>query len=696
MGFFCLKRQFFVPVSCAALVGCAVLLGGGQPAFAQTPPQNLPTLVVSATAEESQARSLPASVQVIEASQIPAASSLADILETFVPGSHVMQPGNYNRVGLRGFLNGRTAGSSMGDPILLLIDGHKSGAANPAYIPAALIERVEIVRGPASVLYGGSAMGGVINVITKKGTGPVSGELHAEVTLPSAYTAQTFSAGFSGALPQGTPKDNQYGFAFGMLYKNQSEYKAGHGWLFENSQSQNAAFGASATWRPTENQSLSLVGLHQNIFGTGNPGDRVWAYPDARATARYSSLSLDYTGTSEKAWGLDAALFYNTSMYKDDHGKDKPTLFASPYTSSFTTQSFGGRLQLGFPLGNLQENATEARAMGLFGRLVLGAEVMRQNEKAGGSSISQPDANYTMTGIFTEYKYETPGKNFVFIAGGRYDHYKTGLRRNDTLRQPAASRNFGHITWNVGATWYPSFLADLADVGFFARVGTAFVPPTALYLAGDYVTIWGMQYKGDSHLKAEKSLTAEAGVKLAKGPLTLGATAFFTWYNGRIIPEEIIPWTLYAYKNQGKEQLFGFDLSAELDKDFWIGEYLLETRLYSEAEIFTQRKSSTRQGIQSTVLFIPAYSATVGLDLKHGPWLLQGGVRFVGPQFASYAARVEHREAFDIWHARLTYSFSDSLSVYVDGQNLTDSYYAYTKDFPMPGRAISLGFTWKF
>lgn len=690
MGFFSLKPA--KPLFLAGLCAYCVVIFAPQAAFAAQQPQALPTIVVSATAEESDARTLPANVQVIEASQIPTASSLADILEEFVPGTLIMQPGGYNRMGLRGFLNGRTAGSSMGDPILLLIDGHKSGAANPAYIPAALIERVEIVRGPASVLYGGSAMGGVINVITKKGTGPMQGSLSAEVTLPSAYSAQNFTAGFSGGLPQekDTKAKSKYGFAFGMLYKNQSEYKAGHGWLFENSQGQNAAFGASATWRPAENQSLSLVGLHQNVFGTGNPGDRVWPYPSAKASARYSSLSLDYAGTTEKAWGIDAALFFNTSSYLDDHRKS-----AFPYTSSYKTQSLGGRLQLGIPLGALQENSAEARTMGIAGRLAIGGEVMRQSEKAGGTSISQPDADYTIASLFAEYRYKTPDASFSLVAGGRYDHYQTSLRQNAALGQPKANRDFGQVTWNAGATWYPAFLADFADIGVFARVGTAFVPPTALYLAGDYFT-WGANYKGNANLQAEKSLTAEAGVKLEKGPLTLGATAFFTWYNGRIVAEETIPWTLYEYKNQGKERLFGFDLSASLQKDFWIGEYLLETRLYSEAEIFTERKTYPKAGQTSTVLFVPAYSATAGLDLKHGPWLLQGGVRFVGPQFATYMGNTKHREAFDIWHARLTYSFTDAFSVYVDGQNLTDSYYAYTLDFPMPGRAISLGFTWKF
>lgn len=51
----------------------------------------------------------------------------------------------------------------------MLINGNRAGTVNLATIPVDDIKRIEIVKGPASVLYGSSAMGGVINIITKQG-----------------------------------------------------------------------------------------------------------------------------------------------------------------------------------------------------------------------------------------------------------------------------------------------------------------------------------------------------------------------------------------------------------------------------------------------------------------------------------------------------------------------------------------------
>ena len=55
--------------------------------------------------------------------------------------------------------------------MLILVDGHRIGTGNAAKINVDRIERVEITKGPASALYGSAAMGGVINLITKKGQG---------------------------------------------------------------------------------------------------------------------------------------------------------------------------------------------------------------------------------------------------------------------------------------------------------------------------------------------------------------------------------------------------------------------------------------------------------------------------------------------------------------------------------------------
>ncbi|MFN4132461.1 MAG: TonB-dependent receptor, partial [Caldimicrobium sp.] len=91
-------------------------------------------------------------------------------------GSFITQAGIGHIHRYPGFLTGRVAirglASDLFDQqksrLLLLSDGVKIGTINFAKIPLQDVERVEIVKGPASVLYGSQAMGGVINVITKR------------------------------------------------------------------------------------------------------------------------------------------------------------------------------------------------------------------------------------------------------------------------------------------------------------------------------------------------------------------------------------------------------------------------------------------------------------------------------------------------------------------------------------------------
>jgi outer membrane receptor for ferrienterochelin and colicins len=133
----------------------------------------IPT-VVAASKFEQKATQAPSTVSVISAEDIRhyGHRTLADVLRT-VRGFYVTDNRNYNFVGVRGF--GRPG--DYNSRVLLLIDGHRT---NESFFGQAsiggdfpldidLIDRVEIIRGPGSSLYGTGAFFGVINVITKHG-----------------------------------------------------------------------------------------------------------------------------------------------------------------------------------------------------------------------------------------------------------------------------------------------------------------------------------------------------------------------------------------------------------------------------------------------------------------------------------------------------------------------------------------------
>src|SRR5947208_13903111 len=115
----------------------------------------------------------PSSVTIVTADEVKRYGhrTLADILQS-APGLYVTYDRNYSFLGVRGFNLG-----DYNNRVLLLVDGHRlnNSLSDSAFIGTEfpldvdLIERVEIIRGPGSSLYGNNAFFGVINVITRKG-----------------------------------------------------------------------------------------------------------------------------------------------------------------------------------------------------------------------------------------------------------------------------------------------------------------------------------------------------------------------------------------------------------------------------------------------------------------------------------------------------------------------------------------------
>lgn len=140
----------------------------------------LPPVVVTATKTEIPLSQAAASVTVIDRRQIEQSQApyIGDLLRQ-VPGLDVVQsggPGQVASVFLRGANSNQT---------LVLIDGIRvndplNGGVDFSGLSTDNIERIEIIRGPQSALYGSDAIGGVINIITRRGTGPSSGTISLE------------------------------------------------------------------------------------------------------------------------------------------------------------------------------------------------------------------------------------------------------------------------------------------------------------------------------------------------------------------------------------------------------------------------------------------------------------------------------------------------------------------------------------
>ncbi|ADP17250.1 colicin I receptor [Achromobacter xylosoxidans A8] len=168
---------------------CAAGFGVAQPLWAQSADsaKTLDTVVVTASGYEQQIQDAPASISVITREDLDK-KFYRDINDALVdvPGVIVTGGGDRQDISLRG----------MGPKYtLILIDGKRqnsretrtnsdsTGVEGGWTPPLSAIERIEVVRGPMSSLYGSDAMGGVINIITRKVPSEWGGEIRLDTTI---------------------------------------------------------------------------------------------------------------------------------------------------------------------------------------------------------------------------------------------------------------------------------------------------------------------------------------------------------------------------------------------------------------------------------------------------------------------------------------------------------------------------------
>jgi len=182
---------------------CASALAFTFPVSAVESEDKDDTMVVTASATEVNLKDAPASISVITAEDIKRkpVQNLKDVLRD-VPGVQLTNEGdNRKGISLRGLDSSYT---------LILIDGKRVNSRNAVFrhndfdlnwIPADAIERIEVVRGPMSSLYGSDALGGVVNIITRKVGKAWHGTLSADTTVQEhrdrgdSYNGNFFTSG---------------------------------------------------------------------------------------------------------------------------------------------------------------------------------------------------------------------------------------------------------------------------------------------------------------------------------------------------------------------------------------------------------------------------------------------------------------------------------------------------------------------
>lgn len=288
-------------------------------------------IIVSATGYEQNVADAPASVTVIDAETLEAGAftSLTDALAS-VPGLNVGGAPNETDIQIRGM---------PGDYTLILVDGRRQSTRDArtngtkgieqSYIPPiSAIERIEIVRGAQSTLYGSDAMGGIINVITK----PVPEEWTTSVKVETTLQEDSNygNSGQVGFYTAGPLLDDRLGAQlWGRYYtRGEDSYLGGVMGLKEGS------LAGRLTFAPTDNQEFAAEAGVERLRHGATEGqsddrnryryhDRVhWALSHEGDWDRFSSeVSLYQEIATRRTFDFDTG----TNAYVEDPRSPKIT-----------------------------------------------------------------------------------------------------------------------------------------------------------------------------------------------------------------------------------------------------------------------------------------------------------------------------------------------------------------------------------
>ena len=367
----------------------------------------------------------PSSVTIITADQIEKYGyrTLSDVLQS-VPGFYVTNDRNYSYVGMDGI----SRPTDYNTHLLIMIDGHRvnDNVFNGAYvgteslIDVDLIQRVEIIRGPGSSLYGTNAFLGVINIITKQGRDLKGAEVSADAGSLQTYRGratygQQYASGLE-VLLSGTYYDTKGNRQ--LFFPEFNSPSTNNGIAQDVDTEQFHSIFLSANYRDFTLHA-GYVSREKHIptasFGTVF-GDRQTETTDARA---YTDLQFHHVVGD--GWELNARGYYDWYGYDGTYTYDYSGAGILPFTENqdhFRGDWWG-------------VDFSASRRLAKHHRLTLGTEETL--------NINQLITNYDKTPYFS-YLYDQRSsiqssvyfqdefairKNLLLSAGLRYDRYST-------------------------------------------------------------------------------------------------------------------------------------------------------------------------------------------------------------------------------------------------------------------------------
>ena len=557
-------------------------------------------------------------------------------------------------------------GQSFRETVVLVNGQRVSESFNLGTIPTENIERVEVLEGPQALVYGSDALGGVINVITRKAAGnpfrfqASGGDFNTyqfQLSAPS-FGLKDFHNTLSGSyfttdgyapLPPGMD-------ANGVIY----------------------AFTDQVHWDVNHEASMDLgsdkITLSSGFFRhTGSA-------PDADNVIAAGTDQYDLDGRQD-AWGIQSVLRdihsmgkwqstfslfgnYSDVLRSNPIGADPTSGVYSSYRNQYLNT--GGQVYFSGPTDDF------------LPQLTLGLEAADEDIWSGLYANHSRKAGSLVTGGTLKLD-----ERLRLDLSNRLEDYTTnGLVDNPTgtlVFSPSAG-------WQIHLSMGKGYKRPTYDELYLPPTNFAILPPAqqAQFNASPFVGVWAGD-KGNPNLRPEQSINTELGTDLKAGDFLLQLAGFANFYQDLINPAVDLSDNFWTYLNIDHALFAGTEDSVRVKLADWASPYTSITwiRATDDAGNYIQGRMRIK--------------FTVGVDLKPEKECSLGvNARYVDRyQVATQYLTDLGKPATstDYWNldAELKYTISEHLKGFINLENILNQQMASFQGIPLPGRTFEGG-----
>jgi outer membrane receptor protein involved in Fe transport len=636
-------------------------------------------IVVSASRKSQSLNLAPASVGLVSRQQIlQSGTSQFDDAFNNINGITVTRSSNANvqSFSIRGA--SEVAGGGIGNRVLLLLDGRpaitpESGGALWNLVPLSAIERVEVIKGAYSSLFGSSAMGGIVNVITR------TPDTASQSVLNLHY-------GFYGYAPEYTgyhKYNDYYGVDFVTSRKlNKWSYLFNFTGKTNDGHRERTAFNQYNGYGKfkfdfSPNRSLQISAMYNDIL---NDAPGTWI----SATQAYSVADFKKDDTQHRReWNGDvyyqafarSNIKYSTRFYY--YGAASDYVFNADPENDSTNVNTGKQFidSEYVRVSRLGNTSQIDMSMGDVHYMIGGFEI--QSDYVNG----QPDT--ILYGIHRAWNFGafvqdqmTFSDRLTVTAGIRYDYYQI----KGTFME-------GNVNPKIAAVYQCS-----PRVSVRSLLARAFRNPSIAERYTKFEQGGGLYFTTSPGLRAEKlTLSAELGTKINLNKMRFDVALYYNKYKDlisylqRSAPGEPL---LFEVVNLNKAIMQGFEISGEYSP---IREITLQA-----GYTYLDARDISDERVDDELAYKSKHTTYVNLlgNYKRFQLFLQSRSRSRIDEVYIYPG--SEPAGYILFSGKLSYALSEKSSVYFKLDNATDVQYEEIERYRMAGRSFMFGASMEF